>query len=284
MTLEQPTEVLEKVVAPRISLGILEEGYDHLGGPVARAVDVVSLTTPAAVLDAWRLRYDGSPYPDDPDHVDVLRLPHRPLMVLRNPSGAAPRPWPTYSSGFLGGDAVAPVWILERTRVPAGAELWRIQRDGQQRPLARFAGPSRGWTGGRGYYPPIHLVGTRAKWHDLDVPAEIVTDGTEVELVVVADAAPAGFEQARIGVWRRVVPRDEVGEFFELIVTCRYRNVPCRIIERTSDQTRLLVKSDDPDDVLRLKAEQTDIGVFEVTAPTGELTDIAGEARESVSA
>jgi len=276
-------EVLQKVVAPWVSRGILEQGYYHLGGAVARAVDVAELTTPKAVLDAWRLRYEGSPFPADPDYVDVLRFSMHPLMSLTAPADIE-RPWPTFANGFLGGEALAPVWMLERTRVPAGAELWRLQRDGEQRHLATYVSPGQGWSGGRGYYPPVHLVGTRAKWLDLDVPADIVGDGTEVELVVVGETAPDGFQQVRVGVWCRTVPRTEVAELFELTLTCRYRSVPCRIIQRTSDQTRLLLLDDDPDTVRQLNAEEADIGSFEITASTAELTDIAGVTRESVSA
>jgi len=284
MTQNPHNEVLERVVSPGLSAAILEQGYDLIGGAVVRAGDVTSLTTPAAILDAWRLRHDGSPFASDPDHVDVLRFPVHPLMVLTSPPEGAERPWPTYSSGFLGGAAVAPVWFVERTRAPLGTELWRIARDGEQRLLARFDGPADGWSGGRGYYPPVHLVGARAKWEALDVPAEITADGTQIELVVVGDSAPAGFGPARIGVWRRLVPRHEVQELFELIVTCRYRDVPCRIIQRTPEQARLLLLGDDPEDVRRVGAAEADIGAFEVTVPTTELTDIAGETRQSVLA
>ena len=276
-------DVLQKVAAPWVSKGILDHGYYHVGGAVARAVDVAALTTPGALLDAWRLRYDGSPFPANPDYVDVLRFRMHPLMALSNPV-EADRPWPTYGLGFLGGNAPAPVWMLERTRVPAGTELWRIQRDGEQRHLASYVSPGRGWSGGRGYFPPVHLVGTRAKWQDLDVPADIVGDGSLVELVVVGESAPTGFEQARPGVWCRTVPRPDVAELFELTLTCRYRNVACRIIQHTSEQTRLLLLDDDPEVVRELDAEEADIGSFEVTALTAELTDIAGATRESVSA
>ena len=277
-------DILQKVVTPWVSKAFYNQGYYHLGGPVARAVDVAALTTPAQILDAWGLRYDGSPFDADPEFVDVLRFRAHPLMALTNPFDAPQRPWPTYSNGFLSGaGVVAPVWTLDRTRVPAGAELWRVERDGQQRFLTVFTGPARGWADSRGYFPPIHVVGTRAKWRDLDVPADFVGDGNSVELAVVGDTAPEGFEQVRVGVWSLEVPRDDVSELFEVTITATYRDVQCRIIQHTPIESRILLLTDDPDTVSALNAQEADIGVFEATVPTAELSDIAGQSRHAGS-
>jgi hypothetical protein len=273
-----PPEVLEKVVAPWISTGILEQGYYHLGGHVARAVDVAGLT-PSQLLDAWGLRYDGSPFPGDAGHVDVLRFPVHPLMLLSTPADATPRPWPTYPNGFLGGPNVVPVWRLDRTRVPIGGELWRRSTTGDEL-LASFEGPAMGWRGSRGYFPPVHFVGTRAKWSELDLPAEISRDGTSVELVSVSAAAPVGFDQVRPEVWRRVVLRAEVDQLFELVLTCTYEGVPCRILQHTPAKSRVLLLTDDPEDARRLAAEEADIGAFELTVDTAKLTDVGGTTRE----
>jgi hypothetical protein len=281
----QPAEVLEKVVAPAISEAFYRHGYYHVGGPVARAVDVAELTTAAAILDAWRLRYDGTPFAPDPDHVDVLRFRVHPLMSLSNPTDTPSRPWPTYPTGFLGTNGTAaPVWVLDRTRVPAGAELWRVKRDGSQECLTMFTGPARGWAGAIGYFPPVHLVGTRAKWNGLDVPADIVGDGSMVELALVGDAAPDGFEQFRVGVWSRSVPREEVSELFELVVNATYREIPSRVIQHTPTQSRILLLTDDPHVARSVDAEEVDIGTFEVNVPTAELSGLAGHTRETVAA
>ena len=272
--------VVQKVVAPWVSQAFYNQGYYHLGGPVVRAVDVVDLTTPAAIIDAWRLDYEGSPFVADPEFVDVLRFRVHPLMSLVDPIGGPERPWPTYANGFLGGATIAPVWMLERTRVPAGAELWRIGRDGQQECLTTFTGPARGWAGARGYFPPVHLVGTRAKWQDLDVPADLVHNGDAVQLALVGDTAPEGFEQVRVGVWSRDVPRDEVTELFEVVITGTYRGIPCRILQHTPDQSRILLLSDDPEVARTVNAEEADVGTYEATVGTEELTDIAGHTRE----
>jgi len=282
MTDTESPQVLERVVPPWISAGILQQGYYHLGGAVARAVDVAGLL-PGELLDTWALHYDGSPFVDHPDHVDVLRFPVHPLMQLTTPAPTADRPWPTYPMGFLFGETVAPVWNLERTRVPVGAELWRCTADGEAL-LATFAGPAMGWQGASGYFPPIHFVGARAKWRDLDVPAELSRDRNSVELTVVGSSGPDGFEQVRPDVWRREVPRSEVEQFFELVLACTYRDLPCRILQHTAQQSRLLLLTDDSDDARRVGAEEADIGVFEVTAPTADLADVGGTTREMAAA
>jgi hypothetical protein len=256
-----------------VSVGILEHGYYHVGGHVARAVDVAELS-PSQAVEAWGLQYDGSPFRPDAESIDVLRFAVHPLMKLTTPAPSE-RPWPTYPLGYLYRPAMAPVWRLDRTRVPVHAELWRRSMSGEQL-LAQFAGPATGWRGSRGYFPPVHLVGTRAKWNDLDVPAEILPDGASVELASVGPDAPAGWEQVRPQVWRRVVPRSEVSELFEVVFTCRYRDVPCRVLQRTPRESRLLLLDDDPQVARALGADEVDVGTFEATVATSELSDIGG--------
>ena len=268
----QTADILEKVVPPRISSCILQQGYDHVGGYVARAPEVAGVS-PAQLVCEWGLSYPGSPFADQPEHLDVLRFRRHPLMALREPGPADPRPWPTYPIGFLLGPSSAPVWHLERTRLPVAAELWR-RTASEETLLATFEGPARGWRGSRGYHPPTDLVGTRAVWHDLDLPAELSRDGATVELIVVGRTAPAHFREVRPDIWRQSVPRSEVDRVFEPVLTCTYRDVPCRILQRTQDRSRLLLLSDHPENAQWLDAVEFDIGSYEVMAPTSELTNL----------
>jgi hypothetical protein len=153
------------------------------------------------------------------------------------------------------------------------AELWRTTAAGETW-LATFEGPARGWRGSRGYTPPTDLVGTRAVWHDLDLPAEVSRDGTRIELIVVGRVAPEDFEQVRPGVWRRSVPHDHVDRVFEPVLTCAYREVPCRILQRTGDRSRLLLLSDHPENAQWVGATAVDIGSYELVAPTADLTNL----------
>jgi hypothetical protein len=265
-------DILEKVVPPRISSDILSRGYDHVGGYVVRAQDVAGLS-PAQLTTEWALTYPGSPFPAQPEHLDVLRFRRHACMTLREPGPMDPRPWPTYSDGFLLGTSSTPVWSLERTRLPVAAELWRTTGS-EEIQLATFEGAARGWRGSRGYQRPTDFVGTRALWHDHDLPAELSRDGATVELIAVGRAAPDGFDEVRPDVWRRSVPRSEVDCVFEPVLTCSYRDVPCRILQHTGDRSHLLLLSDHPENSSWLGAAEVDVGSYEVVAPTAELTNL----------
>lgn len=280
MTEHGDAPIFERPLAPWISQGMLDSGWYHLGGAVARAVDIAGVRLPAERIALWGLDYAGSPFTRDADVLDVIRFRQHPLMSLRKPSedGERKRPWPTYPHDLLAGATIAPVWLLERTRVPAGSELWRIEHSGEQRLLASYDGPAMGWRGGHGYFPPVHFVGTRAKWGDLDVPAELVGED-DVELVVVGRDAPQGFDEVRPDVWRCVVARADVDELFELVLTCTYRDVPCRILQHKDRQSRLLLLDDDPTTAQQLGAEEVDIGIFEITVDTSALQDVSGTTR-----
>lgn len=118
-------------------------GYQYLGGPVTGLADVRHLGTARALVAAYELNQSAA-FVDDSAFVDVVRFEVEPLMRLRAPE-MVQRPWPTYPMGFLNGQesGPVPVWVLQRTRVPRGAEMWRIHRSGQQEML--FDGIARGW-------------------------------------------------------------------------------------------------------------------------------------------
>jgi hypothetical protein len=118
---------------------------------------------------------------------------------------------------------VVPVWMLERTRVPTGTELWRIARSGEQQLLSSYGGPALGWRGATGYYPPIHLVGPRAVWQGVEYPADFTPDLKDVELVHVGQEPPAGFEAVRPQIPRRFVPVDECDRVFDLVLNAMAR-------------------------------------------------------------
>lgn len=272
-------DLMQKLLMPWLVGGILEQGYYHLGGPVSRAADVDDLRRPADLVAAHGLLAADGRFGPAPERVGVLRFPVDPLMELRRPTSSGPRPWPTYEHGFLVGVPV-PVWTLERTRVPNGAELWLLQADGEQRLLAVFDGPALGWRGAAGWFPPLHLVGPRAEWQGLDLPAALLPDGGLEIVHAGAEPPRAGFEQVRPDVWRQVLPVDHVQRIFDLTLTCRWRDVDCRVIQHTPVETRLLLLTDEPDVVQPLGGEEVEPGIFELTAPSGEVTDISAVARD----
>ncbi|NHC12933.1 hypothetical protein [Motilibacter deserti] len=174
-----------------------------------------------------------------------------------------------------------PVWMLERTRVPIGTELRRLGADGSDQLLAVFHGLAVGWRGAAGYFPPLHLVGPRATWRGLDLPAALVPGSSTLELVSVGEAAPLpGFEPVRPQVWRAVAPLADVDEVFELVLACRWHGARARIVLHSAGQARLLLLEDDPGLIAALAGEEVEPGVFEVTAPRAELTDVGGTTQE----
>jgi hypothetical protein len=272
--------VLQKLLMPWLSDAVAAQGYWALGGPVVAAADAAALTTPSALLRAYGFDGPGSPFGDTPAYVDVLRFESHPLMHLERPRAGGPRPWPTYDSGFLRAETVVPVWTLERTRVPAGTELWRMGADGHQQMLTVYAGAAVGWRGARGYFPPVHLVGPRAVWGGAEYPADLSLDRRAVELVHVGPDVPPGFEAVRPQVSRRVVPVGECERVFDLVLTARWHEVPVRVLQPVGERALVLLLTDDPEAARRLGAGEVEPGVFEATAPVAELTGTAGTTRE----
>lgn len=258
-------DVLQKLIAPAITGRIAGEGLDLLRGSVIRAVDAVgTLTTPTALWRAHGWEADG-----EVEYADVLRFLPTSLMTLEAPA--------IYPSGFLQGDAPTPVWWLDVTRVPTGAELWRVLPNGEQRLVSAYAGPALGWRGAKGYTPPVQLVGPRAVFEGQEYPAAFAPEG--VELVALGDTPLAGSEETRPGVRHRVVPVSACERVFELRLTCVWRGVPWRIVQSAGEQVLLsLIGEELPGDTSGLVSAEP--GVYEAIAPTAETTDLIGTTRE----
>ena len=268
---------LQKLLVPARSAAISERGADDVGGPVVRAADVLDLR-PAELVAAYGLA--GRPFETEPEHVDVLRFEPHSLMRLETPSSVGERPWPTYEHGFLQEGAV-PVWLLARTRVPLGTEFWRIRADGEQRLLSAYAGPAAGWRGAKGYQPPLDLIGRRARWQGLELPAELPDGDRAVDLVHVGDeGVPAGFEKVRPMVHHLVVSVDECESVFELELTARAGGVPVRVLRSDGQRARVLLVDPDQASVARLAAVEIEPGAFEALVAVSELTDTGGVRRE----
>ena len=268
--------VLEKLLVPEVSRRIVEQGYDALTGPVYRPDDLIGLT-PAERVAALGLDGEGGPFGEAPEHVDVVRFGTNPLMDLRVPTdapGLDDVPWPTYETGFLRN--AAPVWVLTMTRMPVSARYIRIAADGTEREFSRFNGAARGWQGAKGYFPPLHLIGPRAKFGTLDLPASYTADQQSVELVWVGDDdVPEGFTQTRPRVHARVVPVSEC-EVFEIAIVARWREHRVRVLQQVGEQALVLVTPASLADVEEMGATQVEPGIFQATVPAAELEDTQG--------
>jgi hypothetical protein len=159
---------MQKVVAPSQVGWYVDRGYDRVSGFVHRAREVAHLRAPAEVVAALGLRYEGSPFDTDTelDEVYVLRwLAYCPYLY-RIPYGgrteaamAAMEGWVIERAPFRGNgfapaesDDVIAEFKVDSVRLPHGAELWRLSREGDSRLVARldWDGPSWQRVGGTG--------------------------------------------------------------------------------------------------------------------------------------
>ena len=268
--------VLEKLLVPEVSRRVVEQGYDALTGPVYRPDDLLGLT-PAERVAAHGLDGEDGPFGAAPEHVDVIRFGTHPLMDLRVPTNAPEHtevPWPTYPTGFLRN--AAPVWILTMTRMPVSARYIRIGPDGTEREFSRYLGAARGWQGAKGYFPPLHLIGPRAKAGALDLPASYTADQQSVELVWVGDVqVPEGFEQVRPQVHARVLPLSAC-EVFEIAIVGLWAGQRVRVLQQVGEQALVLLTPPSLAVAEELGAVQVEPGIFQATIPAAELEGTEG--------
>ena len=150
---------MQKTVAAAQLPYYLERGYDRVTGFVHPAAEVAHLCTPLTLYAALGLGYSGSPFsPDDPE-VYVLRWGSYRPSLYRVPYGgqndAAMRAmlgWvierpPFRGNGFApseGRDVIAE-FKVDSTRLPHGAELWRLDTAGTETHIAVFDADTGGW-------------------------------------------------------------------------------------------------------------------------------------------
>ncbi|WP_456786610.1 hypothetical protein [Cellulomonas sp. P5_C5] len=269
--------VLQKLLVGAASEDVRTNGRGDVGGVVAPLPDAFALGTPAQVRAVYQLD-DSADTAGAP--ADVVRFPLLPLMTLDAVPPADDLPWPTYPSGFLRSEQLVRVWVLQRTRWPRGAELWRIEADGSQRPLTVYDGAARGWRGATAYRPPNRFVGPTATWNGTEYPADLLDEsGSALELVAVGPTPPAGFEAVRPMVSVRTVDRADCEEVQALVVTASWRGLPCRVVDSDGTQARILIEPTRREDVAALRdGAQIEPGIFELTVPVGELADGGGRA------
>jgi hypothetical protein len=268
-----------KVLWPAQTAAILNDGLSSIGGPVVRATDLKS-TDPATLISAWGWG-DLAPYGTPPRVVDVLWFPMHPLMRARTPTDVDESRVPSYAHGFLPTtEAVIPVFDLAHTRVPAGTELWRLRAETAPALKLLYDGPARGWRQGPSYFPPLHVVGPRARWQGHDLPAAFTEDTSALEIVWVGADAPAGFEQTRPSVSRRLVDPGECDSVFEVELTAELQGVPVRILQRAGEQVLVLLTDFNRDDSARLGATEVEPGRYELTTRNNALTNVNGTINE----
>lgn len=277
----QPGDTMLKVLWPQQVRGILDSGLSSIGGPVVRATDLPA-TDPAEVLRAWGWE-PRQPYGNPPAFADILRFPMHPLMRTSTPPELSGEFVPSFSHGFLPtAGAAVPVFDLAFTRVPTGTELWRLRPGAAPSCKLIYDGPSIGWRQAPSYFPPLHVVGPRARWNGWDLPAAFREDTSHIELVYVGDDPPPGFTSVRPTVSRRVVNVSECEGVFDAELTGRVNDQPVRVLQRVGDQSLVHFTGISTQVGMELGATEVEPGRFELVTPTETLTDSGGSTFEMV--
>ncbi|MCM4079364.1 SseB family protein [Paractinoplanes hotanensis] len=155
----QHATVMQKTLPPEQVDYYLERGYDRVAGFVHRATEVEHLRTPAELLGALGLSYDGSPHQADAKEAYVLRWPAYRPSLYRIPYGGqneqalkAMDGWviersPFRGNGFAPGEGrdVIAEFKVDSVRLPHGAQLWRMDADGAERMVAIFDNDGPTW-------------------------------------------------------------------------------------------------------------------------------------------
>lgn len=167
---DAPSQVvmMQKVVRPEHVQHYLEGGYDLVAGYVHRLQDVREIRSPAAMIRALGLVYEGSPFTHADEQVFMIRWPAVKPALFRRPLGGIdewsmgiiPGGWvieraPFPGSGYAPGEGPAiPEFKIESQRLPHGAGLYRLDARGAETLVAGYDADLRRWLvklpGGRG--------------------------------------------------------------------------------------------------------------------------------------
>ena len=281
-----------KSVTPQASDAYLTAGMDRVAGFVLRAADATAARTPADVFELFGLGFPGSPHRSDAPHVDLLRFPATGQLQLEDATGGVDEASrlrvggvfvdraPFTGTGFVRlRDTVAPLYWLVHSRVPAGSVLARLASEGTEQTLATYVDVATGWLTADGRAcpaPPLSRhVGPIATWHDGFYPADPAGD-----TVVLAASAPTdGFDPTPAGRWRRVVPRSDVAELFEMSITASWNGLPVRVVDQWTEQSgesvaRVFSLAHNADLAEGLRMVKTDAACYEAVVPTTMLVDL----------
>ncbi|GIJ61726.1 hypothetical protein Vau01_092420 [Virgisporangium aurantiacum] len=155
---DQPMLMQRTIAAAQVSM-YLERGYDRVCGFVHRAGELSHLSKPADLYRALGLVYKDSPFGLDDAEVYVLRWPAHLLSLYRIPYGGqteealnAMQGWMIERAPFRGngfapsetGDVVSE-FKMDSTRLPHGAQLWRLNSDGIETLVALFDADGTRW-------------------------------------------------------------------------------------------------------------------------------------------
>jgi hypothetical protein len=281
--------ILQKAVSQALSRNYLANSADTVAGYVLRAADVVGARTPELLFDAHGLGFSGSPWQRDAETIDVLRFQSPVGNYLHD--ALAPEfvdREPFTGTGFTSWDGGrAPLFYLDEVRLPAGAELWRVGRNGSEDLLAVYVDVARGWAVVAEEarvepkpVPPSSVLGWRATWRGAEFVADMVDDGNTVVLSSPGEppAEVSDFEKTPRGVWRAKVPLEDITDIYELNVSCSFNGLPFRVLDTAMDGSRRLFRlsytGHNADFAEGLQLEKADAGVYRAVAAEEDVQDL----------
>lgn len=286
---------LVKAVMPAREHAWLVNGLESVAGFVVRADDIAWATTPSQLVEALGLDFPGSPVDAAAPFVDLLKFESNGMLSLINATGGPTQelaertggpfvePAPFTGTGFVAvADHLVPLWWLEPTRIPAGAQLWRVQADGQSTLLAVYPHVGIGWQvvpgldiGAVRRPMPSSLLGVFGTYQAERVFSDVLPDGS---VIAASPAQLAGLENdggrgLRWSVVEGVTPT-------ALRVRAQWRGMPFHVIERSQsadgDVAGLLYAGRNYLVAEAAGLAKTDQGVYEAAVPWSELSDIEG--------
>ncbi len=158
---ETPDEplVMQKSISPRQVSLYLKRGYDRVSGFVHRAAEVDHLCSPEQIYRTLGLSYSGSTFRPDAAEVYLLRWRAYRGNLYRIPYGGrseaamrAVEGWVIERAPFRGDgsapsetDDVIAEFKVDSVRLPHGAQLWRLDRDGNERLVALLDADGPRW-------------------------------------------------------------------------------------------------------------------------------------------
>jgi hypothetical protein len=151
--------MMQKTLATTQVPYYLERGYDRVSGFVHRVSEVERLNTPRQLYHGLGLSYAGSPFSPDDAEVYVLRWGAHRGDLYRIPYGGqheagmrAMQGWvierpPFRGNGFASGDSgdVIAEFKVDSVRLPHGAQLWRLDKEGNETFVATFEADGPRW-------------------------------------------------------------------------------------------------------------------------------------------
>jgi YD repeat-containing protein len=155
---EEPLVMQKSISAEQVAL-YLERGYDRASGFVHRANEVDHLCTPGQIYRTLGLSYSGSTFRPDAAEIYLLRWRAYRGDLYRISYGGqdetsmrAMRGWvierpPFRGNGFAPCDTgdVITEFKVDSVRLPHGAQLWRLDRDGNERLIALLDADGPRW-------------------------------------------------------------------------------------------------------------------------------------------